>query len=120
MGELREIVSIDAMGRLFTLLALVLPVMGVAIGAAWGNRHKDLRRGAVWGLAVGMAGPLNWLLWLVYNALTNRNGLDTVRNVFVNLAVFIVVGAAIGFGAGVILRRSLATQDKPTRENAPP
>jgi hypothetical protein len=121
MGELREIVSVEAIGRLFALLALGLPLMGVAIGMAWGMRRKEVRRGALWGLAVGLLGPLNWLMWQLYNALTDRNGLDTVRNVFVNLAVFVVVGLSLGFGAGMALRRTLRTRSDESMDTpAPP
>ena len=55
-------------------------------------------------------------MWLVYNALTDHNGLDTVRNVFVNLAVFVVVGLSIGFGVGTVVRRTLKTQSEESAE----
>jgi hypothetical protein len=38
-------------------------------------------------------------MWSVYNALTDRIGLDTVRNLEVNVVLFAAVGLVIGFGA---------------------
>ena len=54
MGELREIVSVEAMGRLFALLAFVLPLLGVTIGIVRGTLRKDL------GAAHWEAWPLGW------------------------------------------------------------
>ena len=105
MGELREIVEVAAVERFFALLALLGPILGVGIGALVGARRRNLRRGALLGLLLGLFGPLNWAMWRTYNALTDRNGLDTVRNVFVNLALFVVVGAVIGIGIGWVQRR---------------
>lgn len=105
MGDLREIVEVAAVERLFLLLAVIGPIAGLAIGAAVGARRQEARRGALLGLLVGMFGPLNWLLWRVYNVLTDRNGLDTVRNLVINLVLFIVVGGIIGVALGCAFRR---------------
>ncbi len=97
MGELREIVDAEAVGRWFALLAVAGPLAGALIGALAG---KDRRRGARTGFLIGLVGPLNWLLWRVYNALTDRIGLDRVSNVVINLILFVAVGAAIGIWLG--------------------
>lgn len=121
MGELREIVDVAAVGRLFLLLAVLLPIAGALVGAILGARRRDLRRGLRIGLTVGLLGPLNWGMWHVYNALTERNGLDTVRNVFVNLALFVGVGAILGVGIGLALRRSgPAEREEDARTNERP
>src|SRR5690348_12153185 len=104
MGSLHEIISTGTVDRLFTLLALLLPIGGAIIGGAVGRRRQNVRGGAQLGLLVGLIGPLNWLLWRVYNALTDRIGLDTVRNVAVNLLLFVVIGALIGVGIGWFTR----------------
>ena len=105
MGELREIVTVEQMSRLCVVLAIALPLLGVIVGAMSGGRSGNVRRGALTGLAVGLLGPLIWLMWQIFNAITDRNGLDTVQNVFVNLAVFVVGGVVIG----VIVERMLHT-----------
>jgi lipopolysaccharide export LptBFGC system permease protein LptF len=105
MGELREIVDIAAVERLFLLLAVVGPIAGLVIGAAVGSRRQRLRHGTVSGLLFGLLGTLNWLLWHVYNALTDANGLDSVKGLAINLVLFVGVGAALGFGYNAWLRR---------------
>ena len=114
MGELREIVTVEQMNRLFVFLASVLPFLGLLLGTLLGRRSGNMRRGMLLGLAIGAAGPLNWLMWQVFNALTERNGLDTVRNVFVNLAVFVVVGLFIGVVIGRVLRSHLPAAPEET------
>ncbi|HZO89406.1 MAG TPA: hypothetical protein VFB38_13835 [Chthonomonadaceae bacterium] len=120
MGELREIVEVAAVDRLFALLALIGPIAGALIGAAVGVRRQNVRRGTLLGFLIGLFGPLNWLLWRVYNALTDRNGLDTVRNLFINLGLFIVVGAVIGVGVGWALRREAAQASEEQSQPEPP
>ncbi len=77
---------------------LMLAVLFVAplVGLIWGAATKRLVRGLVLGLGVGVG---NYALWTVYNAITDRLGLDTVKNLLVNLALFIVLGVLIGLGA---------------------
>ena len=80
------------------LLMLGVLVLAPLIGLAWGFVKKRLPLG----LAVGvLAGGGNYALWTVYNAITQKLGLDTVTNLLVNLGVFVAVGIAIGVGAGV-------------------
>jgi hypothetical protein len=108
MGDLREIVDVGAVEHLFVLLAVIGPIVGALSGAAVGAKRQNVQRGLLRGLLIGLFGPLNWLLWRVYNALTDRNGLDTVWNLIINLALFLVVGALIGLGIGWALRRQEA------------
>lgn len=100
MGEIREIVEMPAVERWFALLAVAGPLLGVSLGAGLGARKGTLRSGALSGLWIGLLGTLNWGLWRLYNALTDMNGLDTVRNVLVNAVVFVAIGAGIGLVAG--------------------
>ena len=116
MGELREIVDIAAVDRLFLLLAVLGPVAGLVVGAAMGRCSGRMRSGAIAGLLIGLLGTLNWLLWRVYNALTDANGLDSVKGLAINLALFVAVGAALGFGYSQWTRRKpdvSAAEEKP-------
>ena len=54
----------------------------------------------IWLAAIGIFGPLVWVLWQVYNTIENAYGLDSVRALVLNLVLFIVVG----IGVGLILR----------------
>jgi Na+/proline symporter len=118
-GDLREIVDADQVGRLFVLLAFVLPPIGLLCGWWYGGRRRQSRQGALAGLLVGLLGPLNWLLWHVYNAITDTVGLDTVRNLVINLVVFLTVGAVTGVVVGLWMRRSRITpEDTPPTDNS--
>ncbi len=99
MGELHEIVDISAVGKLFALLAVAGPIAGTAVGVILAQRRKgaNVRRGAIIGLLFGLIGPINLILWRLFNAITDANGLDTVRNLGINVAVFAALGIAIGF-----------------------
>jgi hypothetical protein len=81
------------------LLFNVLPVAGLVIGlaASW----LAMRRGggavsaaALWGGPLVLIG----VLWRVYNAITDRMGLDSVANLAVNMGLFLIVGLACGLG----------------------
>ena len=76
---------------------LMLAVLAAAplIGLAWGAATKRVGRSLGIGLLVGVG---NYVLWTVYNAITERLGLDTVKNLLVNLALFAVIGIAAGLG----------------------
>ena len=106
MGELREIVDVAAVGKLFLLLAFVGPVAGIIVGAFVGARQKNVRRGMTGGLSVGLLFTLNGLLWLVYNRITDATGIDTVKNVVLNFALFVLVGLLLGVGVGMAQRRA--------------
>jgi Na+/proline symporter len=112
-GEMREILEAEQVGRLFAVLAVVLPPLCLIAGWWYGGRRQAARQGAIWGLAVGLLGPLNWVMWLVYNLITDSLGLDTVRNLIVNVGLFVVVGALIGVGAGFALRRAGVPPNEP-------
>jgi len=64
------------------------------------------------GLMVGGPPVLVGLMWLVYNALTDRLGLDRIVNLAVNLGLFVFVGALVGvFWTRLVARRAPATQN---------
>ncbi len=71
---------------------IVCPLLGLA----WGALRKRAGRGLALGILVGAG---NFALWTVYNRITDRLGLDTVKNLLVNLALFAAVGIAVGLEA---------------------
>ena len=84
------------------LLMLGVLVLAPLAGLAWGFVNKRV----LFGLAAGVfVGGGNYGLWTVYNAITQKLGLDTVANLLVNLALFVVIGIAIGIGAGLYTAR---------------
>ena len=93
--ELTEIVDIAKIEKLFLILAIVMPILGILLGRMWGNRHSIPVLGTKRGLLVGLIGVGNWLLWRLFNTITEKNGLDTVRNLGINFAVFVMVGIGL-------------------------
>jgi hypothetical protein len=108
VDDMREIVTVEQINGLFLLLAIAGPVIGVVAGALIGSRRGTLKRGVAFGLAVGLLGPLNLALWRLYNSVTDRLGLDSVRNLLVNVAMFATFGIFVGLGIAY-LRRSRNT-----------
>ncbi|MBN2054633.1 hypothetical protein JW905_06910 [bacterium] len=90
-------------------LAVVTPAIGIIIGGALGIMTRALRFYGAWGLVLGLIGPLLLGLWKLYNAITNVLGLDTVKNLLVNLAVFIVIGIVLGIALSFLPRRTATT-----------
>ncbi len=80
------------------LLMLAVLALAPLVGLAWGAAKKRIVPGFVIGLLVGAG---NYGLWTVYNAITEHLGLDTVKNLLVNLGLFVAVGLLVGVGAGV-------------------
>lgn len=81
------------------LLFLILPVLGIISGAAAGllsrrGRQNALAAALLWGGPLVLIG----ILWRVYNAITDRIGLDSVANLIVNFVLFVVLGGVIGLG----------------------
>jgi hypothetical protein len=100
-----ELVSRAAVDRALGLLALLLPVLGLLVGGVMARPHRwPVSRGAVrGGLAGGLGGLLLWLLWRVTGAIQDRLGLDSVAALFVNFAIFIGLGLAVGILVGKVL-----------------
>src|SRR5207248_711211 len=96
MDDMREIVTVEQVNSLFLGLAIGLPVVGLIGGYLFGRRA-----GAIKGFIVGLFGPLNLLLWKMYNLITDKLGLDSVKNLLVQLGLFI----ALGIAGGLLFRR---------------
>ena len=88
----RELIT----GHQADLLMAAVLIAAPLLGLAWGAAAKRPRFGLIVGLIVGAG---NFLLWTVYNRITDRLGLDTVKNLLVNLAVFACVGIVAGLAA---------------------
>src|SRR3989442_1085768 len=93
---MEEMINLAVVERALAALAVLLPLAGLAAGLAWGATRGRGRSGALQGLIVGLSGPLVWLLWRAYNAIENHYGLDSVKALLLNLALFAAVGIVIG------------------------
>ncbi|HEX5323421.1 MAG TPA: hypothetical protein VFW40_06510 [Capsulimonadaceae bacterium] len=96
--EMKELIDPHQAQMLMIAVLIVAPVVGLI----WGAAAKRILTGFLIGLAIGVG---NFALWILYNTITNSLGLDTVKNLLVNLALFIVLGAIIGAVIGARNRR---------------
>lgn len=83
------------------LIALIpgLLVLGAGIGALVGRARGSLPLDTARGACLGLSGLGLWVMWQVYNGMIGIYGLDTVKMLLMNLALFVTVGVAIGLGA---------------------
>jgi len=105
MAEMRELVTVEQAERVIVLLAIALPVLGLAAGALVGTLRHRLWAGLALGLLCGLAGPAVWAMWRAYNGVIGEYGLDSVRGLLVNLALFVGVGLVVGLAVGMLWRR---------------
>ncbi len=106
-----ELIDERTANLLMNLLAVGLPLAGLVAGAiaaarpraaiAAAARRRAVTAGALRGLAFGCVGIANWLLWRLYNATTNHFGLDTVKNLLINLGLFLALGVSAGVVVGL-------------------
>ena len=106
--DLKEIVTVEQIDRLFLLLAVGGPIIGAAVGALAGKKSGTSAKSIKLGIVIGMLGPANLVLWKVYNAITGKLGLDTVKNLLVNLGLFITIGVVAGLTIAYLNRKSEA------------
>jgi hypothetical protein len=93
---MREIVSPAQAEAIVRIVALGLVGVGIAVGAIGALFVRPRRAAPIVGALVAVAGGLAYILWMVYNPLTARFGLDSVKALMISLGVFAVVGLAYG------------------------
>lgn len=81
---------------LLRILAIMTPLLGLAGGYICSRITHEKRYFISWGIIYGLSGPCILLLWHLYNAITEYLGLDTVKNLVVNIALFVILGIGIG------------------------
>jgi len=81
----------------FRWFAVLGPFVGLMTGYFWGIVRGQAGQCIIRGLAIGCLGPVILVLWLLYNINVNYFGLDTVKNLAVNLILFIIAGTILGF-----------------------
>ncbi len=101
----KELISLHQANGLMLAVLVLAPLVGLA----WGTAKKRLVPGFTIGLLVGAG---NYGLWTVYNAITEHLGLDTVKNLLVNLGLFVIVGLLVGIGVGVYISKTNTGESK--------
>ena len=98
--------------RLFVALIVATPALAVVGAFIHRAVAHTLSRCAVVGWAlVALAGPANFGLWHMYNGIEDYWGLDRVKPLLINLAIFIALGVAVGLVLRVLLK-----QERPKTE----
>jgi len=105
MGGMKELVTVEQAERVIAVVAVALPAAGIVIGALAGLVRRRVGAGVVIGLLIGLIGPAAWALWRMYNGIMGRYGLDSVKGLLINLALFVAIGLAIGIAVGTYFRR---------------
>ncbi|MBC8103233.1 MAG: hypothetical protein H7Z41_11655 [Cytophagales bacterium] len=104
-----ELITRAQADTFFVVLLGVGFVAALSAGMLARRRGGDPLLGALfWG------GPplLIGLMWRVYNAITDRIGLDRVANLAVNFALFVAVGVACGLGwTAISARRGVSSPE---------
>ena len=103
---MREFVSPQQAEVIIHAVAGGLLALGVVGGAAAAAFMRPRRASMIIGAFVALAGALVYALWLAYNAVIARLGLDSVKALLLNLGIFVVVGLAYGLAAGAAWRRA--------------
>lgn len=93
---MHELISPEQAETIVRGAAIVLAACGVVGGAVAAAFVRPWRAAAVVGGMAIVAGGLVYTLWLLYNAIIARLGLDSVKALLINLGIFILVGLAYG------------------------
>ena len=102
---MKELVTVEQAERAIAIIAIAVPAVGIGLGALVGALRRRLAVGLVIGALCGAAGPGVWALWRMYNGIVGHYGLDSVRGLLVNLALFIAIGLLLGLAIGLVWRR---------------
>jgi len=113
MDDMRELVTVEQAEQAIRFCAVALPAAGLAVGALVGAVRRRALAGLATGLLCGLAGPAALVMWRIYNAVMGRYGLDSVRALLINLALFATVGVIVGLTIGCVARRRRAKAARP-------
>jgi len=105
---MKELITIEQAGSVIAIIAITLPAAGLIVGAIAGAVRRRVGSSALLGLACGLSGPAMWAMWRIYNGIAGHYGLDSVKGLLVNLALFVVVGLVVGLVAALAWRRATA------------
>lgn len=94
---MKELITIEQANTIMLALIVIAPIVGAALGSI----AKRTIAGLMWGAGIGVG---NFALWKLYNSITNNLGLDTVKNLLVNMALFIGLGVIGGLVTGLLAR----------------
>jgi len=99
----KELISEEVVELIFKYLAILLPLLGLFLGAIFSAFKKRLTL-LWWGIGLGLIGPLNLLLWRIYSLILDKLGFDSVKAFLFNVLLFIAIGFLLGYLLSYILK----------------
>jgi cbb3-type cytochrome oxidase subunit 3 len=99
----KELISEEVIELIFKYLAILLPLLGLFLGAIFSAFKKRLTP-LWWGIGLGVIGSFNLLLWRIYSLILDKLGFDSVKAFLFNVFLFIAIGVFLGYLLAYILR----------------
>ena len=93
---MKELVSVELVERVFRYLAIICPIAGLVVAVCIHWALGKPRSAVVSGVILALVGVANYALWRLSGIITDRLGLDSVANLLIQAAMFLVVGFAVG------------------------
>jgi len=93
----------DLIETFFIALLFLTPLSALLIYVLFRKRVHKFETFSKILILIGLIGPVNLILWSVYNTIENHFGLDSIVALIINFAIFVCIGLA----AGLLLRRWL-------------
>lgn len=83
--------------------ALIVPIIVLLFSLLYYSRKEFFLKNLIRVGSFGLIGPIILFLWKVYNKITAHYGLDTVKNLLINLVVFVITALILGVFYRIIL-----------------
>jgi hypothetical protein len=96
---MQELITEDQAQVIVLIFAALITLGSLGFGLLWKSRIPKAKR-KIFGIQVGviaLVGPLVAGLWFLYNAIEDHYGLDSVKALLINFALFIAVGLLISY-----------------------
>ncbi len=115
---MHELIDLGKFELALQILAAVTLPIGLIIGTYLGRVRGAMRTQIIRGAAVGLAGPIIYLLWRYYRWMVRLDpesgyvGLHRPGVLAVNVGVFIIVGAILGLAYTRIFQGDARTREE--------
>ena len=127
MDEMKELIDERVVEQVIGAVALLGPVLGLVGGFVSSRKHgRPVSWGLTRGLGVGLLGTLVWVLWRLFSWLVRYQpaadpkhdyfGLERVDVLFLNIVIFVAVGAAVGYVIRRVREGDAAALPEPAAE----
>jgi len=102
---MKELIDEQVFITALTAAAIALFVLGIIIYILG---RKKRAAASLAGLVMLAGGPAIWIFWQIYAAVTKHFGLDSVKGLGINIAIFVTAGLVLGGLIGIIAKKRKA------------